>query len=135
MIRGCEVAILRDNHTALAVGDGCDLIITRSISLRQVAGVYGLMAGGDEVGDQPGGKLCIHQKLSSHHPLNALDCGKPGSKRIGRTKIVRLDIRIVGDNLVSRHAPAEQLEQHRNRISKSTNTWLAVADGRVNRDP
>ena len=68
------------------------------------------------------------------HRLKTASPGQPCRVRQHSQQVVSLQILIVRQDLVVRHAGTQQFQQRLNGVSQSPHTRLAVAHGRVNRD-
>ena len=108
-----EIGIFGDDHTLFALGDGIDLRIACAIAMRKVQRMECIMSSVAEAVDHAPRKVGINQKLhagscSLSNQVHPFDLAEPGGERKRREHIVTLEILVVGEDLVNRHARAQQ---------------------------
>jgi hypothetical protein len=97
--------------------------------------------GSTPVGENDRNGLSATREMITRTEVRALaavcegeECSTSSGVSERREQVIALQILVVGENVIVRHAGTEQLEQHLNRIAQPADTRLPVAHRRVNRD-
>ena len=122
--------------TVLGIGQAGDLAVGRPVGLVQLGGVGGVVAGRRQTAGQSNGKLGVDEELHAvpSGTTRRIPVARAPNSRAA-SRVVTLEVRVVGDHILDRHAGGQQLEEVLDRVAQPPDGRLAVADRGVGRDP